>query len=245
MDYNIKVNEFEGPFDLLIHLINKNELDIYNIPIHQVTEQYMAYLDQMAELDMNVASEFLVMAATLIEIKSKMLLPDNKLERMLLEFDDKDPRADLIFKLVEYKKYKNATDYFKSREFEYGKVFYKPQEDVLIVDDTDEELNLETALLMKALKNVMNRMDIYDKKRKDYFKTVKRDNFTVEEKMEFVSNVLNTQRRVVFSELFTTSTTKEEIITTFLAVLELLKTKKYTLQQDFLFDDIIIKKIEN
>lgn len=157
MAYNIKLEAFEGPFDLLFHLIEKNEIDLYDIPINEVTDQYIHYIKTMEELDLDVTSEFLVMAATLLEIKSKLLLPVEVVENEQLEFEEVDPRNELVRKLLEYKKYKLAAEVFKEKESLLSKLYFKPREE-LIFDTEEKDFTvdeLELPDLMKALERVL------------------------------------------------------------------------------------------
>lgn len=244
MAYEIKVEAFEGPFDLLIHLININEIEVHDIPIHQITMQYLEYLDAMQELDMEVTSEFLVMAATLIEIKSKMLLPSKDDEDYQTMFDLGDPRADLVMKLVEYKKYKNVAGFFKGRETEFGKTVFKEQDDLepFVKRFTNEELNtdMESDLLIDAVKRILNNVNKEDTSRKGFFHSLKRDMFTVEQKMDLIRDRILSQEKIFFESLFADDYIKSEVIVTFLAILELLKLKTVKIKQDKLFDRIEI-----
>ncbi|RKD27686.1 condensin subunit ScpA [Caminicella sporogenes DSM 14501] len=247
MSYNVKLKTFEGPFDLLFHLIEKSEIDIYNIPISDITNQYLSYINKMKSLDMEVASEFLVMAATLLEIKSKMLLPNAEEEQ--LEFDVKgvDPRKDLVIKLIEYKKFKNIAEYFKSREEVYGKVFFKNQDDLESYINKDKiklvNMSMEEKLLVNAIKKVLSKTNKIDKNRRQFFKELKREIYTVEDKINLFQKKLEKVESIKFYELFDKNTSRLEIIVTFLALLELLKLKKISVKQDKLFDEIIIFKI--
>ncbi|WIF94736.1 segregation and condensation protein A [Caminicella sporogenes] len=247
MSYNVKLKTFEGPFDLLFHLIEKSEIDIYNIPISDITNQYLSYINKMKSLDMEVASEFLVMAATLLEIKSKMLLPNGEEEQ--LEFDVKgvDPRKDLVIKLIEYKKFKNIAEYFKSREEVYGKVFFKNQDDLESYINKDKiklvNMSMEEKLLVNAIKKVLSKTNKIDKNRRQFFKELKREIYTVEDKINLFQKKLEKVENIKFYELFDKNTSRLEIIVTFLALLELLKLKKISVKQDKLFDEIIIFKI--
>lgn len=244
MAYEIKLDAFEGPFDLLIHLININEIEVHDIPIHQITMQYLEYLDAMQDLDMDIASEFLVMAATLIEIKSKMLLPSRDDEDYQTMFDLGDPRADLVMKLVEYKKYKNVASFFKGREKEFGKTILKDQEDLepFVKKYTNEELNsgLESDLLIEAVKRILNNVNKEDQGRKGFFQSLKRDAYTVEQKMDLIRDRILSSERIYFETLFAEDYIKSEVIVTFLAILELLKLKTVKIKQDKLFDRIEI-----
>lgn len=245
MEYEIKLDTFEGPFDLLFHLIEKNEIDIYNIPISEITEQYLKYINQMKDLDMEVASEFLVMAATLLEIKSKMLLPNPVEEQLEFDVNGLDPRRDLVVKLIEYKKYKNIADFLKQREDKYGKIHFKSQEQLEEFIDKDivvetEEMSLEEEVLMKAVKRLIQKAEKMDMHRKQFFQELKRDMYTVEDKITLLKGELEKEKKVQFVKLFKEDCPRLEIVVTFLALLELLKLKVINIKQDKIFDDIII-----
>ena len=244
MAYEIKVEAFEGPFDLLIHLININEIEVHDIPIHQITMQYLEYLDAMQDLDMEVTSEFLVMAATLIEIKSKMLLPSKDDEEYQTMFDLGDPRADLVMKLVEYKKFKNVAGFFKGRETEFGKSIFKDQEDLepFVKRYTNSELNsdMDQDILIEAVKRILNNVNKEDQARKGFFQSLKRDVYTVEQKMDLIRERVLSFESVYFESLFSEDYVKSEVIVTFLAILELLKLKTVKIKQEKVFDRIEI-----
>ncbi len=236
------LESFEGPLDLLLHLIEKNEIDIYNIPITEVTSQFMEAIEEVERLDMNIASEFLIMAATLLEIKSKMLLPSSDLFRLEDEFSYEDPRYDLVLKLLEYKKYKNASDELKTREEEFGKHFYKEQSDMSVyvkpVAFKNQDITFDVQILVDAFEKLINQMDRLDESRKDYFSTLKRDVYTVEEKIEHIKLELLSKKRSYFIEYFKAARSKSEVIVTFLAILELLKQNYLTIVQDENYGEI-------
>ncbi len=244
MSYKVKLESFEGPLDLLFHLIEKNEIDIYNIPISDITNQYIEYINDMNEFDMDIASEFLVMAATLLEVKSKMLLPNLAEEQLEFDVQGVDPRKDLVLKLIEYKKYKNVADYLKQREEIYGKTHFKCQDSieefVNKIDYKDLNDNLEKDLLVTAINKVFNKLNKIDTNRKEFFKELKRDIYTVEEKIEMLNIKVKTEEKISFLDLFNNNNCKLEIIVTFLALLELLKLKTISIQQDNQFSDIYI-----
>lgn len=246
MKYNVELSEFEGPLDLLLHLITKNEIDIYDIPISEITNQYMEYIKKIEGSNMELASEFLVMAATLIEIKSKLLLPDYKNDIDEYEYDENDPRKQLVEKLIEYKKYKMASEILKSKEGTLSTTVFKEQSEIsdFVKEMTIEELNqnLEVQLLIEAVKNLSLKLDRFDKMREGFFDKVKRDNFTVESKIEFLREKLKNINFLEFKDLFTNITTKEEVIVSFLAILELLKLKEIKIRQGTNFDDILIDR---
>lgn len=243
MKYEIKIESFEGPLDLLLHLISVHELDIYDIPITEVTNQYILYLDQMQELDLDIASEFIVMAATLIEIKSKMLLPDNTFDKDMLNFELDDPRAELVNKLVEYRLFRNASIFLKDKEDFRFECILKDQENInQYKKEEDEPLEeIDVEILKKAVAEVIRKIKTFDKERLVFFKSMKRENFTVKDKMRHISNLFTAKiKSIKFQTLFFQDTTKEEVICTFLALLEMLKLNHVSIKQENNFSEIIV-----
>ncbi|TCO79826.1 segregation/condensation protein A [Marinisporobacter balticus] len=247
MTYQIKLEAFEGPFDLLFHLIEKAKVDIYNIPIAEIAEQYVQYIEDIKKFDLEITSEFLVMAATLIEIKSKMLLPNKKEEQLEMDIVEEDPREALVKRLIEYKKYKNAATEFKNREEIYTKFFYKQPEqfDQFVRSDTQELGELE----MKDLLDAFNRML---KKRKKinqnriHIKEIKREEITLEDKIKQVKNLIYQKNSLEFEKFFINSFDKSEIVVTFLAILELMKLKFIVVEQNGTFGNMVVtRNIEN
>ncbi|QFT89463.1 Segregation and condensation protein A [Bacillus sp. THAF10] len=242
-EYNVKIEAFEGPLDLLLHLINRLEIDIYDIPVSQITEQYLIYIHTMKELQLDVASEYLVMAATLIEIKSKMLLP--KHEEMIEddgEFGDyeEDPREELMKRLIEYRKYKEAADDLKELEEERSQLFTKAPSDLsgLMKEVAPEEIQLDVSLydMLGALQKLMRRK----KFQKPLQTRITRQEIPIERRMEELLSDLKMHRgRKHFYDLFPDST-REYIVVTFLAVLELLKKNHIQLDQENNFSDIYV-----
>lgn len=249
MSMNVKVEQFEGPLDLLLHLITKNEIDINDIPITLITSQYLEYIYQMEEFNLDISSEFLVMASTLLEIKSKMLLPENEFVDDVFEYDGQDPREGLVMKLIEYKRFKDASEFFKVREGIYNKNMFKEQSDLEQYSKklSAEELNkgLETDMLIEAVQKVLKRINNKDRGREGFFEKLARDLYTVEEKIFIIQKHLTESSRLSFVDLFSEEPTKQEVIVSFLAVLELLKLKEIRIVQKSLFDDIVIEKKEN
>ncbi len=234
--YKVKIKTFEGPFDLLFHLIEKNEIDIKDIPIASVFEQYMEYLNAMQEMDLDIATEFILMAATLLEIKSSMLLPKAQPEGKQLELDEADPREILVERLIEYKKYKVVANKLKSSNV-YGLKFFREEPEIKYIDKS---------LLLKYSA---------DDLKKAYIKILKRSNsdvipikytkdqFTVEDKIkEFLKNLIVTPI-MKFSE-FVFNRHKVEKVVSFMALLELVKLNKVVVEQKKIFGDIIIKKLK-
>ncbi|MBQ8327513.1 MAG: segregation/condensation protein A [Lachnospiraceae bacterium] len=244
----VKLQVFEGPLDLLLHLIEKNKVDIYDIPIVTITEQYLEYIKQMETEDMNVVSEFLVMAATLIDIKCRMLLPKEVNE----EGEEEDPRAELVQKLLEYKLYKYMSYELKDKQVDAGRSFYKKQTLPDEVADYREPIDYDTLAgdvtlnkLHEIFKFMMKRQEYrIDPIRSQYGK-IEKDEINLEEKEQFVTNYIRMQKKVSFRELLEKQGSKMEIIVTFLCVLEMMKVGRVTIEQEELFDDITITASEN
>lgn len=248
MAYNINLEIFEGPFDLLFHLLEKNEVDIYDIPIHEITKQYLEYLDQMKELDLDVASEFIVMAATLLEIKSKMLLPSSEFDEINSEMFDSDPRKELVTRLLEYRKYREASEFFASLERNHSRKVFKVQDNLLdyFEDPTLEEINkdLEAEILIEAMKRILSNLTKEDMKRKTFFNALKRDLFSVEEKIDSIKTILVSRSKCLFIDTFDQNPHREEVIVSFLATLELLKQKFIGIKQEKQYADIVLYRLE-
>lgn len=236
---NIRIDAFEGPLDLLLHLIKKAEIDIYDIPISEITNQYIEYLYAMEELNLDIASEFLVMASTLLEIKSKMLLPKKQQEDL-----EEDPRLELVEKLIEYEKYKEFAEELKSIE-EETTIFFKEPE---IIDDlkNDEVFfkNITVENLMVCFKKVIDKYERRHKSSKRIYENISEDKYKIEDKMVFILNTLKSKRKIDISELFIKVFSKIEIIVMFIAVLELVRLKEILVYQINNFDSITIERLE-
>ena len=234
MDYKVRLDIFEGPLDLLLYLIKKDELDIQNIPIMTITDQYLEYLNLMQLLDLDIAGEFLVMAATLMHIKSKMLLPPD--ENPVLEEEEMDPRAELIQRLLEYKRFKEAAANLQGMEQERSRFFTRYPAPVEM--DAGDSPFLEASLfdLISAFSKVLKGMP------KDVFHKVIKDEFTVAEKVHEIFHRLVQSKTLFFSHLFKESKNRFEAITIFLAVLELIRLKEVIIVQNVLFEDIEIRR---
>ncbi|WP_141266242.1 ScpA family protein [Thermodesulfovibrio sp. Kuro-1] len=215
---------FEGPLDLLLHLIKQNKIDIYDIPIALITKQYLEYLELMKELDLEIASEFLVMAATLIYIKSKMLLPKQEQPE-----EEEDPRKELVEQLIEYEKIKEASQLLKERYKIWSKAFSRNT-------SKEQELFLEELSifdLFQALRKIL------DKPQPKIY--IPKETIKIEEKIEQILNILKFKKSITFQELFSPDCSKLEIIVTFLALLELLRLKFVKAFQKNPFGEILIK----
>jgi len=230
--YRVKLEIFEGPLDLLLYLIKKDEIDIYDIPIAHITEQYLAYLQLMQELDISVAGDFLVMASTLIYIKSKLLLPpDPKLEGE--EDLGEDPRAELVERLLEYQKYKSASQMLYSRgEIESACYTRGPLE----TDKSNPEVSATVFDLLRVFREILKRAEAKIEME------IARDEMTMSEKLAQISALLDQRDEINVRELFELSRSKRELILTFLAFLELVKAMKISLMQRELFGEIFARK---
>ena len=233
MGYNISLKSYEGPMDLLLDLIKKNEVDIYDIPIHLITEQFLEYLNLSKTLNMDITSDFILMAATLIEIKSKMLLPKHQDEDESEE-ETEDPRQELVQKILEYEKFREVSSILKtSHEFE-NKSIYKLQEDFSSIDDVDFIKNLTKDKLAIAFSNIIKNMKAEEK---NY--TIRTELFTNKMAMNIIKEKLKSSKQLSFVEIVKDQSL-ENIITYFLAILELAKNGKITLDQNKDLSDILI-----
>lgn len=234
----IKLQNFEGPFDLLFHLIEKSKVNIYDIPVNEITDQYMDYLYAMQELDLEIASEFLVMAATLLHIKSRMLLPVKKEKQEEVEID---PREELVLKLVEYKRYKEFTQVLKQREVVWDKVYYKLPE-VIELKPNNESLKLLPEDLARFYSQLLvrNNSKMNDNTSKMQH-ILQHEKVSLKSKIKEVARMLFTKSFFLFSELFSLkSKSKIEVVTGFLAILELAKMKKAIIEQKKQFGEVLV-----
>jgi len=241
MAVTYKLEAFEGPLDLLLHLIDKAEIDIHEVSISEITDQYMDYLNAMQELELEVTSEFLVMAATLLSIKSKQLLPKPPIiedEYEMWEDDGLDPRDELIARLVEYRRFKVIADQLRDRELERSLVYTKEAEDLtpympVIPENPVKGLHLSD--LVHAFQRAMRKAT-----RRNIVATVRRDEISVKDRIRDIAEVLREFETVRFSKLIRDEMSRHEIVVTFLALLELMKTKHIRCFQHQTFDDIVI-----
>lgn len=234
MKYTITIDKFEGPLDLLLHLIKEEDIDIYDIKIEEVTKQYLDYIKAMKDMNLSVASEYLVMASELIEIKSKMLLP----RRQELDEDsyEEDPREVLIERLLAYKKYKEITSEFKELELTRKLVFTKEPENLSHYakeEGNKDELGLSD--LIEAFNLLMQKKELD----KPLATKITKKELSVSEKVIKIRNILKQKKKVNFEELFEVAT-KEEVIVNFLSILEMVKKNEIVLKQDNNFNKIVI-----
>lgn len=247
MSIPVKLEVFEGPLDLLLHLIDKHKLNIYDIPIVIVTDQFLDYIKKLEERNMEVMSEFIEMAATLINIKSKMLLPVEKEEDEV----ESDPREELMNKLIEYKKFRYIRDKLKVRQMDAKKVIFKeptiPDEIINYeekIDPSEILSNIDFSMIYNVFQSVMKKQhNKIDPIRSDFGEIVKEE-YTINDKIEYIIDLSKQYQTISFRDVLESQTSRIEIIVTFLAILELIKMGRISIMQKEIFDDIIIKYIE-
>lgn len=245
MPLSIKVTNFEGPFDLLLHLIKKNEMNIYDINIFEITNQYLEYLRDMTEMDLEVTSEFIVIAATLIEIKSKHLLPKTSEDKSIDEGNDIE--KELLNKLIEYKKYKAIAENLKILEQDAGITFSKKPEIIEEENKNTKETDFLQDITILHLQNLYNNlMNQYVEKRNTnniINKEILVDEYKIEDKMEELKDKLTVFGKINFTKLVYEYSSKIEIIVTFLALLELIKVRSIRVIQESNFKDIYLERV--
>lgn len=247
MEYNVKVDAFEGPLDLLLHLINRFEIDIYDIPVAQITEQYMGYIHTMNELQLDLASEYLVMAATLLAIKSKMLLPKHEDETIddLEQLDGaEDPREELMQRLIEYRKYKEAAQELKQLEEKRGQIYTKSPSNLSHlaseVQLENKELDVTLYDMLSAFQKMLKRKQI----QKPLKTKITRQEIPIEQRMDEILSELKTfHGKKRFHDLFPHAE-REYVVLTFLAVLELMKHNQIAVEQQDNFDELYVSYYE-
>ena len=234
MNYRCNLDIFEGPLDLLLHLIKEQKMDIYDIRIAEITKQYLSYLDLLSELNLEMVGEYLVMAAELAKIKSKTLLPIPETEEDVLTAAGEDPRAELMRRLLEYQRYKEAAFELRQKEYDQQQLFSRTGE--VVLENSEEELLIEANVfdLLTAFQKVLKEKSF----KKNY--EIKVTTLSVSDRISGILEILNVSESVTFDSLFTTLNTKQEVIVTFLAILELMRMQLIRSQQARQFDVIRI-----
>ena len=242
----VKLEVFEGPLDLLLHLIDKNKVDIYDIPIVEITEQYLEYIKQMESQDMNIMSEFLLMAATLIDIKCRMLLPKEVNE----DGEEEDPRAELVQKLLEYKMYKYMSLELKDRQVDASRNMYRVRNLPEEVAAYRQPINYEELVGDVTLNKLHEIFRFMVKRQEDkidpirsQYGNIEKEEVDMDAKLLFVEAYAREHKQFSFRKLLEKQSGRMEIIVTFLVILELMKTGKITICQEEIFDDIIITSV--
>lgn len=237
-EYKVKFEVFEGPLDLLLYLIKKEEVDIYSVNLTTLASQFIEYIEMMREFDLEIAGEFLVMASTLMYIKSRELLPVDQQAQVEDEEEGEDPRWELIRQLVEYKKFKDAAAKLQELEARQEGVFPRlPIKPVFEEEKPANKLDVSIFDLLNAVNAVLKRFEQRDNPREIY-----EDKWSVSEKIEHIVKLMTTQSGVRFSELFEDATSRSEVVCTFLALLELIRLKQLVCAQSSDFGEIEIRK---
>ncbi len=244
MEYKVKINEFEGPLDLLLYLIKETKISIDKINVSEITAQYIDFIHAMEQLNLEIASEYLVMAAYLTYIKSKMMLPKANIDNENIDYEE-NPEEKLKMRLKIYKMFKDIIPYFKEQEEERSHFITK------VPTDLTNELKIETKDLLIQNTSVYDLLSAFNKVLKRFnlhkpIKTIiKQQNVNIDERITELRNLLKDRRQLVFSEIFTENVSKEYIVVTFMAILELAKDKMIFIKQDELFKEIYIDYIED
>ena len=243
MKYSIHLNVYDGPLDLLCDMISKQKIDIKDISIIEITKQYLAYINMLEAIDLEVTSDFITMATKLLEIKSKYLLFSQR------ELDEEeDPRLELMEQLKEYKKYKKASEVLKDSVDYLNQPYYRNREEIIIDDKVDlNEISIESIKsILPYIFKVKNIEEENETKKDERLNKIVRGKIiSVEEKIEYIQNILTTADKISFNNIIKDNT-KDEVIATFLSLLELIKSKEIVVVQENFFEDIIIKKnLEN
>lgn len=243
----VKLEVFEGPLDLLLHLIDKNKIDIYDIPIVEITEQYLEYIRAMQTEDMNVMSEFLLMAATLLDIKCKMLLPKEVNE----EGEEEDPRAELVQRLLEYKMYKYMSFELRDKQVDAGRYLFREQKLPKEVENYRQPVDYEQLIGEMNLQKLQDIFKSIVKKQEDKidpirstYGNIEKDEVDMDVKTGYVEEYIKSHKKFSFKQLLEKQHSKMEVIVTFLVILEMMKVGKISIAQEDIFDDIMITSNE-
>lgn len=234
MEYALNIDSFQGPLDLLLHLIKEAKMDIFDLKIEEITNQYLDYINKMEEMNLNVASSYLVMSAELLEIKSKMLLPKHNDEEEEVE---EDPREELVNKLIEYQRYKDLTNDFKDLEIERKMIYTKIPENIKEYVDDNQVINGGDVTLDDLI-DAFNKFLERQKMNKPLSTKVTSKEITVEHRRRSIKKILVAKGEVNFMDLFDVIN-KEYVVVTFLAILEMAKEKELIIKQENNFEDII------
>lgn len=236
MEYKVICQDFEGPMDLLLHLVKQSNMDIFDISIEEITQQYLDYINMMEELNLNIASEYLVMAAELLEIKSSYLLPKKEVEEN--DEYEENPKDELIRRLLEYERYKNVTQALKECENMRNEVYTKPPTsiDEYIVNNNKVEETFSIDDLVKAFSKLLERKEF----EKPLNTKITNKEYSVNERNNEIRNILKTRKKIEFTELFEVYT-KDYLVVTFLSILDLAKKQELSIKQDNNFNKIYLE----
>lgn len=240
----VKLSSFEGPLDLLLHLIQKAEVDIYEISVAEIADQYVEYIRQAEREQLEIAGEYLVMAATLLSIKSRMLLPSREQGEEspgLVDEQEEHLKQALMERLIQYKRFKEVVPFFQNKETSRSQIFTRPAGDLKKFVSREEDLSMGEVTLFDLVEAFLQ---VLVKKKREPVKTIRKDDLTVPERMEELRAILHKEKQILFSHLFGEWDQRSYVITTFLALLELIKAKEVHCFQERLFGEIIISLAE-
>ena len=232
------IGDFEGPLDLLLHLIKKSKMEIFDVEISEITNQYLKYIEEMNEMNLDIASEYLVMAAELIEIKSRKLLPSKDEDE---EVEEENPEEELKRRLLEYKKYKESTEVFRNLEENRSSYYTKAPE--LLKNYSDEKIENDGSVGIEDLLDAFQKLLERQQFNKPVNTKIARKELSVKERVVKIRNILKEKKKVKFIELFD-DFSKPYVVVTFLSVLEMAKNKEITLKQDNNFSDIYLERVD-
>ncbi|MCQ2551610.1 MAG: segregation/condensation protein A [Clostridia bacterium] len=244
MGYKVKLNTFEGPFDLLVYLIENAKMNIYDIQVSEITSQYLAYMDKMQEMNVNLSTEFIVLAAELIEIKSKMLLPRTNPDDIYAV--EEDPRSDLVERLLEYKRFKKGAAILEDQAEITSNIFEKPQEDISqYLENPDELINLDIKQFANAFNLFIRKKQRIEEVRKRYTR-IERQRETAEARMKHIKSSFKRlgKKTVLFKELVPKKDDRYDVVLTFASLLELIKERDVVASQKRNFADIEVSEGE-
>lgn len=233
MDYKITINDFEGPLDLLLHLIKKHDMDIFNISIEEITKQYLSFINAMEQMNLNVASEYLIMAAELLEIKSSILLPKKEIEEEI-----EDPKENLINRLIEYKTYKEMTPEFKELETKRKEYYTKNVENLNNYCENSEDINLGN-IDINSLLEAFSKFLVRKEEEKPLNTKISKKEYSVKQRCDEIRNVLKNKKNISFEDLFEVYQ-KDYIVVTFLSILSLARNQEIEIKQEDNFDKIYL-----
>ena len=234
MDYKVTINDFEGPLDLLLHLIKKHDMDIFDISIEEITKQYLSFIKEMEEMNLNIASEYLIMAAELLEIKSAILLPKKELE----EVEEEVPKENLINRLIEYKTYKEITSEFKKLESSRKDYYTKNVENLNNYCEKSEDINLGD-IDINSLLDAFSKFLLRKEEEKPLNTKISKKEYSVKQRSDEIRNILKNKKNINFEELFEVYQ-KDYIVVTFLSILSLARNQEIEIKQEDNFDRIYL-----
>lgn len=244
MSYKVKLDMFEGPFDLLVYLIENAQMSIYDIKITEITKQYLSYVEELKTVDVETAAQFMVLAASLIEIKSKMILPKANIEGTVVL--EEDPRSQLVERILEYKKFKERASLLEEAFEEQSKVFKKPQEDISrYTNEPDEYLYLDKQMFITAFEQFLNKKQKVDEVRRHYTR-IEREKVSIESRIEYITQrfkefLSHGRKRIPLFELVPNRNDKYDLVVTFVSALQMVRDRDISAEQKSIYGEIVLE----